>query len=242
MSFRLLNWPNGLKIRSRRPLSGPRSAGATSRQETIGGRPQTVSSPFGGWKYEFVLPHAKGRLYRRIEGLVTALNGGANAVRVPWSTPDGLTLQETGANFTPLQELSGLPWSNSTPWSNGMNWGVSPPNVAVAANAARDATIVRLGETFWGHQLGMGDEIGFFPLHFGKYVITEERGNGEYRIWPPLRKAIATDDFATLEPVLAMTLDSESGADLARGVAYGEETTLVMSEVYDYDVRDYFTG
>lgn len=237
---RLLNWPNGLGIRSRKPLSGPRTKGATGRQESTGGRYQAVSSAFGYWKYEFVLPAAKGRLYRRIEGLITALHGGANAVRVAWPVPDGLTLQEAGANFTSSQERNGLPWSNGMPWSNGENWGVSPPNVQVSASAAKDATVISLSSTFWGLSLGMGDEIGFFPLHFGKYMITEDLGGGQYRIWPPLRKAVSAEDYATLLPVLVMTLDSEASADLSRGLDVGQETTLIMSEVFDYDVRDYF--
>jgi hypothetical protein len=221
-------------------LAGPRSKGATGRQESTGGRFQSVASAFGYWKYEFVLPPAKGRLYRRIEGLVMALHGGANAVRVSWPAPDGFTFKEAGANFTHQQERNGIAWSNGRPWSNGMNWGVSPPNVAVAASAARDTSLIKLGSAFWGRALDYGDEIGFFPLHFGKYMITEARGHGEYRIWPPLRKAITADDFATLTPVLAMTLDNESGADLARGVDVGQESTLILSEVFDYDVRDYY--
>ncbi|WP_245515407.1 hypothetical protein [Rhizobium deserti] len=149
-----------------------------------------------------------------------ALHGGANAVRVSWPAPDSLTLQEAGANFTPLQERVGMPWSNGQPWANGINWGVSPPNVAVAGGAARDTTVIKLGSAFWGHGLDYGDEIGFFPLHFGKYMITEALGSGEYRIWPPLRKAITADDFATLMPVLVMTLDNESGADLAAALMW----------------------
>lgn len=172
---------------------------------------------------------------------MTGLHGGANAVRVAWPVPDGLSLSEAGANFTARQERVGVPWQSGLPWSNGQNWRVSPPNVSVAAQSDFDTTIVQLGPQFWGHRLGPGDEIGFFPLHFGKYMITEDRGEGVYRIWPPLRKAITTSDFATLEPTLAMTLDNESGSDLSRNVDVGEETTLTLSEVFDYDVRTYFT-
>lgn len=237
---RLLDWPVGLGIRARRPLSGPRSKGASGWQESIGGRYQSVASAFGYWKYEIVLPVARGRLYRRIEGIVTGLHGGANAVRVAWPVPDGLSLSEAGANFSARQERVGVPWRSGLPWSNGQNWRVSPPNVSVAAQSAFDTTIVQLAPQFWGHSLGPGDEIGFFPLHFGKYMITEDQGYGIYRIWPPLRKAITTSDFATLEPTLAMTLDNESGSDLSRNVDVGEETTLTLSEVFDYDVRTYF--
>lgn len=239
---RLLNWPVGLGVRTRRPLSGPRSVGASGRQESTGGRYQSVASAFGYWKYEFVLPVARGRMYRRIEGLVMALHGGANAVRVEWPAPDVMSLQEAGANFSPLQERLGMTWANGKGWANGQNWAATAPHVAVAAPAALDATIIRLDLSFWGGRLDYGDEIGFFPLYLGKHMVTEARGNGEYRIWPPLRKAIAAGDFATLNPVLAMTLDNESGADLTRGVDVGQETSLILSEVFDYDVRDYFQG
>jgi len=238
---RLLDWPVGLGIRARRPLSGPRSKGASGRQESIGGRYQSVASAFGYWKYEIVLPVARGRLYRRIEGLVTGLHGGANAVRVAWPVPDGLTFKEAGTAVTTTQERRGMPWQNGKPWSNGKNWKVSTPTVAVAAPSPFDATIIQLAPQFWGHSLGPGDEVGFVPFHFGKYMITQDQGDGIYRIWPPLRKAITPSDFATLEPTLAMTLDNESGSDLSRNVDVGEETTLTLSEVFDYDVRTYFT-
>ncbi|WLR92182.1 hypothetical protein [Shinella zoogloeoides] len=126
------------------------------------------------------------------------------------------------------------------PWGNGENWGVTAPNVSLAAPAALDATIIRLTDMFWGHRLQVGDYLGFFPYHFGLYTVTEERRDGEYRIWPPLRRALTADDFATLYPVMAMRLEAEDAASAARGVAYAEEATVTLIEVFDYDVRDYF--
>ncbi|RKE84596.1 hypothetical protein DFO46_1366 [Rhizobium sp. AG855] len=179
--------------------------------------------------------------YRRIEGLVTALHGGANAVRVDFPLPDQMTLAEAGVTVSAAEERDGVPWSNDLPWSNGLNWHVPYPTVSVAAAADRSGTVVSLASGYWGHRLDIGDVIGFRPLHFGMYMVTQVLSSGTYRIWPPLRKAITTETLATLTPVLAMTLDSEASADLSRGVAHGEETTLILSEVFDYDVRDYFT-
>lgn len=238
---RLLNWPVGLGIRTRTPMTGPRARGATSRQETTGGRYQAVSSPFGYWKYQFTLPVARGAAYRRIEGLVMALHGGANAVRVVFPLPDKMSLSEAGVTVSDAEVRDGVPWSNGKPWSNGQAWQVSHPSVAVAEAADFDTTIIALSDAYWGHQLGMGDVIGFWPLHFGMYMVTQVIAPGRYRVWPPMRKAVTTASYATLNPILVMTLDSESSADLSRGVAHGEETTLIMSEVFDYDVRRYFT-
>ncbi len=61
---RLLSWPVGLGIRSRKPLAGPRSLAATSNQETTGGRYQRVSSPFGLSEFLRNWPDEVGRKIR----------------------------------------------------------------------------------------------------------------------------------------------------------------------------------
>lgn len=71
-------------------------------------------------------------------------------------------------------------------------------------------------------------------------MVTEVIGLGTYRIWPPLRKALTTDDFATLKPVLAMRLESEEAATAARDASFISKATMTLVEVLDYDVRDYF--
>ncbi|MGH6805389.1 MAG: hypothetical protein ACREEJ_00810 [Ensifer adhaerens] len=152
-----------------------------------------------------------------------------------------MTLLEAGLSASPSQERFGMPWGNGEAWSNGQNWELTAPNVGVAAAASLDATIIRLTGSFWGHRLQPGDYLGFFPMHFGLYTVTEERGDGEYRIWPPLRKALTTGDYATLYPVMAMRLESEDAASAVRGVGFAEEATVTLVEVFDYDVRDYFT-
>ena len=236
---RLLSWPNGLRWNRWKPLSGPESVGGGSNT-TIGDVTQTIASPFGARHIQMSFPPMRGQLARRARGLVTALHKGANAVRVSVCDWDGMTRAQAGVVATQGQLQGGMTWSNGVGWSNGQNWKLTKPNVAVSVAAAKDATLVTLADEFWGRSLGMGDWIGFFPLHFGMYEITEDMGDGQYRIWPPLRKAITTDDFATLYPVMAMRLLANNLPDADRGPAFLEGLTMSLFEVFDYDARDYF--
>lgn len=240
---RLLDWPTGLRLTSYQRLTGPRSVGAAST-ESIEGFVQTVSSPFGVWRYQLSLEsmrRAKHRLYRR---MVTALHGGANAVRVPFCDPDGLSFAEAGVDISPSEIINGVPFENGLPFSNGANWSVSRPPVAVAEDAAVGDTEIVLENQHWGHTIEAG-WIGFFPLHFGKYEITEVIEPGRYRIWPPLRAALdaVVDDvgsYSTLYPVLAMRLEGESAGTVQRGVGLSEGNSLTLIEVEDSDARAYF--
>jgi len=236
---RLLDWPSGLGIRASQPLSGPRTVGAAS-STSIGDFTQTVASAFGGWTYSFTFPVCKDKAARRLRGWVTALHGGANATRVPFIDGDLMTFSEAGLSYSAQVERFGNSWSNGEGWSNGENWAASMPVVSVSAASAKGATIISLADAFWGHGLNDGDFIGFFPFHLGKYEVTQVIAPGIYRIWPPLRKAIATTDKATLNPVLAMRMTGEGAASLSRGLAMMEETTISLFEVFDYDARDYF--
>ena len=236
---RLLSWPVGLRANGREPLSGPRTVGAGQTQ-AIGGFVQTVAAPFGLWRYRFTFPPLRGQEFRRFRGWVTALHGGANATRVPFCDWDGLSLAQRGIDATSAEYKAGVPWSNDLPWSNGKNWKIGSPTVAVPFAIAAGTTEVWLDSDFWGHSLGVGDMIGFEPLHFGKYMITEVYLPGRYRIWPPLRKALALGDYATLEPVLAMRLESEEGATASRGATHSEGASVTLVEVMDADLRDYF--
>jgi hypothetical protein len=222
-----------------KPLSGPETIGATDTT-SIGNVTQTVASPFGARFLQLSFPPMRGAKARRARGLVTALHKGANAVRVSVCDWDGMSFADAGMQISEQQKQNGLSWSNGMPWSSGENWRATKPNVAVAASAAKDATLISLNSAFWGHSLGMGDWIGFFPFHFGLYEITEDLGDGQYRICPPLRKAITTADFATLYPVMAMRLLSSNLPDADRGPAFLEGLTMSLFEVFDYDARDYF--
>lgn len=237
---RLLSWPLGLRANRMRLLSGPRTVGA-STSESIGAFVQTTASVDGVVTLEFGFPDLRGQMARRVRGWVKALHGGANATRVPFCDWDGLSIPQRGLQATAAQWKAGDPWSNGQAWLNGANWQGGVPTVAVAAIAAMNSTIVSLDDAFWGHDLDMGDRIGFWPLHFGSYEITEVIEPGTYRLDLPLRKELTTDDFATLQPVLAMRLLGENAAQAERGPAFMQGLTMQLVEVLDYDVRDYFT-
>lgn len=237
---RLLSWPIGLGKIAYQRLTGPRATGAAS-SESLAGFVQTVSSVFGSWRYQISLQAMKGRKLRLYRGLETALHGGTNAVRVPFNDPDIMSFAEAG--ITAVAEGETNPeasWSNGKPWSNDENWQVSRPCVSISVAAAEADTTITLADEYWGHGLLGGEWIGFFPFHFGKYEITQVIDDGNYRIWPPLRKSLTTESYATLNPVMAMRLESEAGGTVQRGLVASEGNTLTLTEVQDSDVRDYF--
>ncbi|HEU4986860.1 MAG TPA: hypothetical protein VFT89_07325 [Rhizobiaceae bacterium] len=236
---RLISPPVGLGIVSAEPLSGPRSVGA-SRTESIGAFVQTVASPFGLWRWQFSFPAMNGSLFRRYRGWITALHGGANATRWPFFDPDAMSFHEAGVDASNFEIATGVPWSNDEPWLNGENWAINRPVVTVAAAAALGDTQISLADEWWGHSLDVGDYIGFTPFHLGLYTVTQVIEPGTYRIWPSLRKALTTADFATLSPTLALRLESEEAASAGRGLVVADSLSATFVEVLDYDVRDYF--
>ncbi|MGH6861117.1 MAG: hypothetical protein ACRECY_12720 [Phyllobacterium sp.] len=248
MSARLLSWPVGLNCVSMEPLSGPRSIGGGGSQ-SIGNFAQTFSSPFGMWRWQFSFPPMEGDLFRRYRGWITGLNGGSNATRVPFFDPDMMSFQAAGVLASRELLRSGMPWANGMPWDvpgrdpwfNTGNWAIDRPNVPVSAARGKDATIISLQNVYWGRKLDVGDYLGFFPFHFGLYMVTEVMSDDAYRIWPPLRKAIAVGDYATLYPTLAMRLESEDAAKAGRGLENADGLVVTLVEAFDYDVRDYFT-
>jgi len=186
---RLLDWPVGLGRIAYQRLTGPRSVGSAAT-ESITGFVQTVASAFGVWRYQISLQPLRGGKTRHYRKMVTALHGGANAVRVPFNDPDVMTFREAGVSGIPdTKRFPTVNWSNGLPWSNGEPWQLSRPMVRVAQDAAVGDTIIDLEDEFWGHTIEAG-WLGFMPFHFGKYEITEVIAPGQYRIWPPLRKGL----------------------------------------------------
>lgn len=236
---RLIDWPRDLHWQSREPLSGPRSVGSGS-SEGLGGFLQSFASPFGLWRWSFAFPPLKGEAFRRYRGTVMALHGGANAVRVPFCDPDGLGWAASGVALGGVSPRAGLPWSNGQPWGNGRNWRLGRAVVPLALPSAQGYDEIALTDADWGHGLGIGDMIGFAPFHFGLYFITEVISAGRYRIWPPLRRAVAAGDLVTLTPVLAMRLESESSAGAGRGPARAEGLAMTLVEIEDADLRAYY--
>jgi hypothetical protein len=237
---RLLDWPRDLRWVSREPLTGPRTIGSGSTQSATGFM-QTFASPFGLWRWSFTFPPLRGPAFRAYRGAVTALHGGANAIRVPFCDPDGLTWPEIGVTVTPSQIRSGVPWSNGLPWSNGQNWSIGRPWVTLPADVAAGETIVPIGTNAWAAKADIGLMLGFAPFHLGVYIVTERLSGNRVRIWPPLRKALAAGSYATLEPVMAMRLEGESSAPVGRDASFANALSMTLVEVEDADTRTWFS-
>lgn len=238
---RLIQFPAGLRVTARAPLTGPRSVSSSS-SESFTGFTQTIASPYGAWRWQFTFAPMHKDEARRYRGFITALHGGANATRVTFRDPDVMSHAQAGLSVSQSQIHRGIPWSNSMPWSNGRNWAIGYPHVGVTAAASKGTDTVTLANQFWRASLGVGDQIGFGPFYFGLHVVTEVKGGGAFRIWPPLRKDIASGSYATLTPVMVMRLESESSAPIGRGISTMEAPTITLAEVLDEDVRAFYTG
>jgi hypothetical protein len=227
-----------LPVVSQQPLSGPEAVNGSSGT-SIGNFTQSVSSPFGAWVFKFTFAALTPKAQKKLRGWMVALQRGSNATR--WKLTDrNLIMAEDYAVSPPSG--GGMPWESGQNWQNGQPWKFTIPSVPVAQNSSKDSSIIKISQNFWGGGLDIGDRIGFFPFHFGMYMITEVLSSGEYRVWPPLRKSITVTDFATLYPVMAMRL---LGSDVEYPTEDVEVTTgssVTLLEVFDYDVRKYFDG
>lgn len=234
---RLLTW-NDPSITSIEVVNAPVSVGSGATS-SVSGFDQTFEGIGDTIVIKFALSLQQDQGARRERGMFTALHGGANALRVGFYDPDRLTFPEAGG----VGGGGAQPWSNGLPWSNGFSWQPSYPRVAVAEAAAVDAGIVRLEDSFWGHDLGLGDWIGFTPLHFGMYQITEVLEAGRYRIWPRLRVAVTTDTLCLVDDLVLVMRPLGRGAITGRrGLYHTEDTSIQLTEVVDPYVRQYFTS
>ncbi|WP_011580571.1 MULTISPECIES: hypothetical protein [Chelativorans] len=242
---RLLTWNDGLGLNALEVVQGPnvRNSGSNTAAD---GSEQTFEGIGSVWAFRLGLTIKQGRAARAQRGILDALMGGANAMRFTVIDPDMMTPAEAGMSvpdWLGWNDVPAQPWSNGMPWENGQFWKVSPPVVRVAASAGVDSSVIRLRDEFWGHALGIGDRIGFFPFHFGVYQITEVLEPGTYRVKYRLRKAIAAGDFCTLRPVIVLRPTSKTSAmPPARVPAHTETTSVTLVEVIDPYVRQYFTG
>jgi len=238
---RLLDWPAGLMYRTRTVISGPRSIRAGSSESSTG-YVQSVASPFGLWRIQFTFPPKKGKAARAMNGLITALHGGANAVRVPIYDPDQLGYQDLGINVA--DDDPQVDWGETElPWSDlGLQWRLGYPPLDIEAAAAKGATQIEVDATSWGAEIDLGTMLGMEPSHFGAYVVTEVITPGTLRIWPPLRKAITTSNKANLTPTLAMRLMGEGDATISRELGTTSEASLTLTEVEPDTIDEYFSG
>lgn len=222
---KLLGWPEGLGITSLEPINAPAAVTGGST-ETLGGFAQTVSGLGFLWQFSMTFAPMNKARARSHRGWLASQIGGANAVRFKIIDGDKQTKKELG-----LELFDGLD-------ADGYEYGL--PLIELTQAHSKGDTIVRLPDTLWGHRLGLGDWLGFGPLHLGAYRVTEEISAGEYRIYPPLRKDVAIDDVATLQPVVALRLASPDAGNEPRGVSVVEGATFVGIEVLEEHIREHY--
>lgn len=242
---RLLTWNDALGLTSLEIVNGPnvRNSGSNTGQD---GGEQVYAGVGSVWTFRLGLPISQRRTARHVRGLLDALDGGVNAMRFTVYDRDMMSPAEAGivgGSNCDWHGIGGNNWSNGMPWSNGMSWHTTPPTVPVVADAARDTGIIRLGNQFWGHRLGYGDQIGFFPFHFGMYRIVEVLEPGVYRVKYRLRKSIQAGDYATLRPVIVLRPTSKDAANAPAQVpGHTDGGSILLTEVIDSYVRKQFAG
>ena len=233
---RLLNWPTDLYWERQQILAGPRTVGASQTTSTVGFN-QTTQSPFGSWVIQLDFPRLQEKAYRAYRGWVAGMQGGANATRFTMVDFHGaITLNPDGTERPRLigfDEGFGFEERNHP-------FQFPATLVRVASPSAQGDTIIHLEQEEWEPQLQVGDYIGFVPFHFGKYLITQDMGEGRYRVTLPLRTSIDENTYATLFPTLAMRLTSEDAAPVGRTTAQSDALSVTLTEVFHDDVLEFF--
>lgn len=237
--MRLLRWPAGLHWAVLTPAGGPNVLGST---ESVTGDVQTVETPNGlmGWSLEY--PAMVGAKARAFRGLVTALHGGANAVRMTVRDPDArLRHFDPTATAETVKFADGKVLIGADGVSHGFRVGV--PLASVTQAAAIDAEEIRFDRTPYGAADLTGLQFGFVGA-FGCYWIKEWRATWAdpdivvARIWPPLRRAITTASRMTLCPQVAVRLTGRDAGQWSRGATRVESGSLSLIEVPDEILRE----
>lgn len=233
--MRMVDYPVGLRFASLTPSGGPSVIGATESETSF---VQGVINPYGLWRFQVDFPAMKGPMARAFKTLSASAQGGANVFRFPFFDFDEPSFSELG--ITAPQNCK-VNWSNGLPWSNGQSWIAGKPIVPVTAASAKDSGTITLNIADWN-----GVVPGFFGIvgHFAVYANIGASVSGDIatiRVWPPVRRAITTDDYATLRPVMAARISGPTGAAWSRQTEVMQGVRLDMLEVLDETVLAYVT-
>ena len=118
---------------------------------------------------------------------------------------------------------------------------IGKPVVPVTSVSAKDSGTITFDASLWN-----GVVPSWFGLvgHFAVYRVEGVVFNGNdavCRVWPPVRRAIATSDFVTMRPTAAMRITGPDGASFVDNLAATDGAQLTMAEVPDEVVRAYAT-
>lgn len=235
--MKIIDWPVGIQYGSITWTQGPV---VKAPSESVTSRFQTVESPNGLVGFDLTLQPMNERTARIYRGLISFLHGGANAVRFTFFDPDRPTFGELGyAESEALGTYHADTWDDGQTWAEGNYWEAGLPLATLTASSAKGTTSVTIDLSEWNDELYAGTIIGF-PLHFGLYTVKYVNGNVA-TIWPPLRAAVASGEYVTLEPVIACRLSSSDGGRFSRGSSHIQDATISLVEVPDEIVNTYAT-
>lgn len=193
-------WPVDLGATSIERTGGRPSLGSS---ESVTGKIQTVSQPYGRQRYQIEFPPMQGQRAADFAGFIEDLEDGANWTVLPYTNPLLPRPEQIG-----LQPWHGdLPFSNGAFFSNGRGWLPSLPPAEVAASAAIGDREVTIDITAWNGHLWRGLDLGF--LHFGAYRVQRVEIDGTTavaRLGHGLRREIEAGEPCTLYPALAVRL------------------------------------
>lgn len=234
--MRLVNYPFGLCITSFEALNGPAviSSGSTTSQS---GFNQSFADPNFAWKFNLSFQSMNFKLARSHRAWVMSQHGGANATRYTLIDGDLPSPEELGLDPATLSPQ----WGNDVQWDGNATWGAVYPLVKMDKAYSKGETVIELPNNLWGRKLDVGTYIGFNPDYFGFHMITEVLANGQYRIFPPLRKGVTTDNYATLNPTIAMKMENANSADVSRNALFVDGASITLIEVLDEYVREFYT-
>lgn len=237
---RLLTFPVDLRLASITPITGPKARGS-GQNTAMDGSEQTFDAIGDLVSFRVEFGPMQGAMARRIRGLQLALSQNANAYRFQLPKTERLSQKEAGVTQAfNLHDMVVTTWTNDAPWSNSLGWSNGWPMVDVASSANAGTSIVRLTSQFWGNSLGIGDQFGFMPYHFGIYTVTEVISAGVYRVWPDLRVRLSGSEKARLDPVMAVKLINMT-ASYSRNGESTEGVSMDVVEVIDPYIRANYT-
>lgn len=226
---RLLSLPDGIGIAAITPINGP-GARSSGRNTSVTGQETTFAAPTDRVEFELVFAPATDARARAQRGAVISLMSGANAMRIPLIDPDRRK----------FPDLYSVPFSNGATFFNGVKFAPSPRLIRTQTSPAGSSIVKLVGSEAGAQDLEVGEQIGFVD-HYGWYmVLGKVPGSGSnYYVWPRLRKALTTNDYCTLRPVIvAKTMPG--GFALGRGQLTTEGQSVQLVEVLDSEVRAYF--
>jgi len=213
----IIEWPNGLSPRliNLRLINRTRSSG-----ESLTGFEQVAGSLSTRWAFSLEFNNLKRHLIPSFRAMVAALEGRANALRVPVFDPQ----------FWPSDALIGLgsvPHSDGTPFSDGSEY-LTTDLEGVTASGLKGQKLISVDFGSYGQIFDGGLYFGIGDETYLATSVTWAANVASIKFQPALRQDHESGVFR-LRPRLLMRLALDEGGELAleRGIIGAPSLELV---------------